>query len=162
MVAPGDPELACRMAEQAARVSHDGEAVNGAKIVAGMEALAFVESDTSRILDESVRFIPSDSLIYRLINDIREWHAADPDWHTTLRKIQGLYGYDRYGGNCHMVPNHGLIIHAILHAEDDFSEALKIVNTSGWDTDCNSGNVGCFMGIKLGLKGIDASLEKGV
>ena len=162
MVAPGNPELACRMAEQAASVSHDGEAVNGAKIVAGMEALAFVESDISRILDESVRFIPTDSLIYRLINDIREWHAAGPDWQTTLGKIQGLYGYDRYGGNCHMVPNHGLIIHAILHAEDNFSEALKIVNTSGWDTDCNSGNVGCFMGIKLGLEGIDASLKQGV
>jgi hypothetical protein len=31
-----------------------------------------------------------------------------------------------------------------------------IVNTCGWDTDCNSGNVGCLMGIKNGLAGIDA------
>ena len=30
-----------------------------------------------------------------------------------------------------------------------------IVNTCGWDTDCNSGNVGCIMGIKNGLAGID-------
>ena len=27
---------------------------------------------------------------------------------------------------------------------------------SGFDTDCNSGNVGCIMGIKKGLAGIDA------
>jgi hypothetical protein len=31
-----------------------------------------------------------------------------------------------------------------------------IANTAGWDTDCNSGNVGCLMGIKNGLAGIDA------
>ncbi len=31
-----------------------------------------------------------------------------------------------------------------------------IVNTAGWDTDCNSGNVGCLLGIKNGLAGIDA------
>jgi hypothetical protein len=29
-----------------------------------------------------------------------------------------------------------------------------ITNTCGWDTDCNSGNVGCLMGIKNGLAGI--------
>ena len=28
-----------------------------------------------------------------------------------------------------------------------------IVNTAGWDTDCNSGNVGCLLGIKNGLAG---------
>jgi hypothetical protein len=31
-----------------------------------------------------------------------------------------------------------------------------IANTSGWDTDCNSGNVGCLLGIKNGLAGIDS------
>ena len=30
-----------------------------------------------------------------------------------------------------------------------------IVNTSGWDTDCNSGNVGCLLGIKNGLAGLE-------
>ena len=31
-----------------------------------------------------------------------------------------------------------------------------IVNSSGWDTDCDSGNVGRLLGIKNGLAGIDA------
>ena len=30
-----------------------------------------------------------------------------------------------------------------------------IVNTLGWDTDCNSGNLGCLMGIKNRLEGIN-------
>ena len=52
-----------------------------------------------------------------------------------------------------MVPNHALIILALLYGDDDFRRSLMIVNTAGWDTDCNSGNVGCLLGIKNGLAG---------
>ena len=45
---------------------------------------------------------------------------------------------------------------ALLYAPDDFSRAQTIVCTSGWDTDCNAGNVGCLMGAMLGLEGIEA------
>jgi ADP-ribosylglycohydrolase len=154
MVAPGNPELAVELARRAASVSHDGEAIYGAQVVAAMEAQAFVESDLNRLIDTAVSFIPKDSLIYRLISDIREWHAREQDWRKTREQIAAHYGYDKYGGNCHMVPNHALIIHALLHGEDDFQKSLMIVNTCGWDTDCNSGNVGCLLGIKNGLAGI--------
>src|SRR5436190_11046862 len=43
MVAPGDPELAANFAGRAASVSHDGEAIYGAQMLAAMEAQAFVE-----------------------------------------------------------------------------------------------------------------------
>ena len=33
---------------------------------------------------------------------------------------------------------------------------MTVVNTAGWDTDCNSGNVGCILGVANGLAGIDA------
>lgn len=156
MVAPGDPALAADLARCAASVSHDGEAIYGAQVIAAMEAQAFVESDINKLLDTAISFIPKDSVIYRLISDIRDWHAEIPhDWRKTREAIAAHYGYDKYGGNCHMVPNHALIIHALLHGEDDFQKSLMIVNTSGWDTDCNSGNVGCLLGIKNGLAAID-------
>ncbi len=156
MVAPGDPALAADLARRAASVSHDGEAIYGAQVVAAIEAQAFVESDIGKLLDTAVTFIPKDSVIYRLIHDIRDWHAKEKDWHRARERIATHYGYDKYGGNCHMVPNHALIILALLYGEDDFQKSLMIVNTAGWDTDCNSGNVGCIMGIKNGLAGIDA------
>lgn len=156
MVAPGDPELAADLARRAGSVSHDGEAIYGAQVIAAMEAQAFVEQDIQKLIDTALRFIPSNSIIYRLINEIREWRAAEPDWRKTREQIANFYGYDKYGGNCHMVPNHALIIHSLLHGDDDFQKSLMIVNTCGWDTDCNSGNVGCLLGIKNGLAGIDA------
>jgi ADP-ribosylglycohydrolase len=161
MVSPGDPAQAADLARRAASVSHDGEAIYGAQVLAAMEALAFVESDTERLIDTAVTFIPKDAVIYRQIADLREWHARYPDWHEARFKIVENYGYDKYGGNCHMVPNHALIHLGLLYGEDNFQKALMITNTSGWDTDCNSGNIGCLMGIKLGLKGIDASASAG-
>ena len=69
--------------------------------------------------------------------------------------LAARYGYDTYGGNCHIIPNHGLIILSLLYGDDDLRRSLMIANTSGWDTDCNSGNVGCLLGIKNGLAGIE-------
>ena len=156
MACPGNPELAVEFARRAASVSHDGEAIYGAQVVAAIEAQAFAESNIDNLLDTAVGFIPKNSVIYRLIDDLRDWHQRDGDWRLTRERIVANYGYDKYGGNVHMVPNHALIVLALLYSEDDFQRALTIVNTAGWDTDCNSGNVGCIMGIKNGLAGIDA------
>ncbi len=157
MIAPGDPERAADYARRAASVSHDGEAIYGAQVIAAIEAQAFVEPDLNRLLDIGVGLIPADSTIARLIADVRAWHAAEPDWRQARERIAANYGYDKYIGNCHMVPNHALIILALLYGDDDFRRSLTIVNTAGWDTDCNSGNVGAILGIKNGLAGIDDS-----
>jgi hypothetical protein len=47
------------------------------------------------------------------------------------------------------------MVMAVLYAPHDFQKAQMIVNTSGWDTDCNAGNVGCLLGIMNGLEGLD-------
>ena len=155
MIAPGDPALAADFARKAASVSHDGEAIYGAQVVAAIEAQAFVESDIDKLIDVGLSFVPKDSIIAQMIADIREWHGIDNDWRETRAKIERHYGYDKFGGNCHMVPNHGLIILALLYGEGDFQKSLMIANTSGWDTDCNSGNVGCILGIRNGLAGLE-------
>jgi hypothetical protein len=159
MVAPGDPELAADLARRAASVGHDGEAIYGAQVLAAMEAQAFVESDIDELIDTGLSFIPRDSVIYRMIGDVREWRAGEKDWRAARERLAAHYGYDKYGGNCHIVPNHGLIILSLLYGDDDFQKTLMIVNTCGWETDCNSGNAGCLMGIKNGLAGIDAGAD---
>src|SRR5262245_5660166 len=87
MVAPGDPELAADLARRAASVSHDGEAIYGAQVLAAMEAQAYVERDLNVLLNTATKLIPGDSIIYRMINDIREWHAEYKDWHDTRNQI---------------------------------------------------------------------------
>ena len=156
LVAPNQPALAAKLAEQAAKVSHDGESVHAAVLWAAMEAEAFSSSDIDHLVDTGLRFIPTDSLIAKLVADVRGWHKENPDWWTTRQQIEDHYGYDKYPGNCHVVPNHALMIMAVLYAANDFHRAQIIVNTSGWDTDCNAGNVGCLLGVMLGLSGLTA------
>ena len=158
MVSPGDPEQAPPTSPAARRASPTTARPSTApRCWRRWRLQAFVESDTNKLIDIGVAQIPNDSVLYRMIGDIRDWHAKHgDDWRATFAEIKANYGYDKYGGNCHMVPNHGLIVHGLLHGNDDFQRALMVVNTSGWDTDCNSGNLGCLLGIQHGLEGIDA------
>jgi ADP-ribosylglycohydrolase len=159
MVSPGDPALAASLARRAGAVGHDGEAVHAAAVTAAMVAAAFVEKDMFELLDIGVAQIPENSIIARLHRDIRAWAGLDRDWHRTFKRIDRRYGYHKYGGNCHVIPNHALMVLAWAYAPDDFHGAQVIVNTCGWDTDCNAANVGCVMGIQLGLDGIDARYD---
>lgn len=116
----------------------DSIALNG-KTVAALVAAAFVESDINRLIDLAVAQIPADSLLRRMIADVRAWHAENPaNWRATLHLFRTTYGYDKFPGVCHIIPNHALIHLALLHSGGDFSEAQMIVNTAGWDTDCNA------------------------
>jgi len=159
LVAPGKPQLAARLARAAASVSHDGEAVHAAALLAAMEAEAFLTRDVGRLLKTGLSVVPADCLIAKVANDVRAWRGEFSDWRDARAAIEARYGYDRFPGNCHVVPNHALIHLALNYADGDFGRALTIVNTSGWDTDCNSGNVGCLFAIMLGLDGLDAGRD---
>lgn len=157
MVAPGDPAFAADLAERAASVSHDGESRYAAMAWAAMEAAAFVEADLKKLIAVGLSVIPADSALRRMIAELLDLRAAEPDWRVARERFAAVYNYQTCPGACHVLPNHGLMILALLYGGDDFSETLSIVNSCGWDTDCNSGNVGCLMGIKNGLSAIDAS-----
>ncbi|MFQ3669175.1 MAG: ADP-ribosylglycohydrolase family protein, partial [Fimbriimonadaceae bacterium] len=152
MLAPGDPERAADLATRAACVGHDGEAVFGARCLAAMESAAFAETDIDRLIDTGLSVIPSDSTIAAMIADLRNWHAVDGDWHRTRARLVDRYGYGVFGGGCHVVPNHAVIILGLLYGEGDFQKSLKVCNTAGYDTDCNSGNLGCLLGLRGGLE----------
>ncbi len=160
LIAPGDPALAVDLARRAASVSHDGEAIYGAQVIAALISQAFVESDLDKLIDTAIVFIPHDSITYRLIADVRAWHTIDlHDWHAARAKLAAHYGYDKYGGNCHIIPNHGLVILSLLYSQGDFSKAQTIVNTCGWDTDCNAANVGCILGVRNGLSAFNGTYD---
>jgi hypothetical protein len=58
-----------------------------------------------------------------------------------------------------MIPNHALMVMAWAYAPDSFRDAMAIICTAGWDTDCNAANVGSVMGVKVGLDGINTGYD---
>ncbi|KAG8164288.1 hypothetical protein KVR01_006206 [Diaporthe batatas] len=155
MLCPGRPDLAATFAKAAGSVSHDGDSVLAAMMWASMEAEAFISKDVDHLIETGLRIIRKErggSLIETMIREVRKWVSLDKKWEATRQRIDDKYGYDHFGGITHVVPNHAIMIMTLLYAGDDFHEAMHIVNTCGWDTDCNSGNVACLIAIMHGLQ----------
>jgi hypothetical protein len=151
MICPGNPALAAQLAEKAGKVSHDGESVYAAMVWAAMEAEAFVSKDVDHLLDTGLSLIPVDSLIHRMITEVRNWACKGSSWLDVRQLIETKYGYHKFCGNCHVIPNHAIMTLAFVYGGNDFQEAMHIINTCGWDTDCNSGNIGCLVALMHGL-----------
>lgn len=158
MACPDDPELAVHLIREAASVSHDGIAVSAACYLGAMESMAFSEKRVDVLMEQAKHFI-SDSRLLALIEDVQNTCAQHDDWRGAREVLAERYSLEKYPGQCHMVPNHALILMSLLKGGDNFQESMKIVVSSGWDTDCNAGNLGCLNGIRLGLSGIEAGAD---
>lgn len=158
MACPNDPKRAVELVRNAASVSHDGLAVEAACHLAALEALAFEEKDIDQLLDQAAVFVQDEKLL-AIIADIRDICRKEKDWRKVRAYLDPKYGYDVYPGCCHMVPNHAMVIAAIILGGDDFQKSISIASSAAWDTDCNAGNVGAFNGIRLGLDGINAGAD---
>lgn len=158
LVAAGDAARAARYARAAASVSHDGEALNGAAFIAACIAHAFVEDDVEKIMDEALSLIPADSKYAAVVKAVRDYHAAHPedDWQGCRQMLEEEWGYDRYPGVCHIIPNAGVCALALSYGAGDFCRTIEIATMCGWDTDCNAGNVGTIVGVKGGIAAIPA------
>jgi ADP-ribosylglycohydrolase len=158
LVAPNQPELAANFAEKAASVSHDGNGIYGGRFIAAMVSAAFSENDPLSLLKIGLEQIPADSEYARVINAMIAFHQQNPnDWHAGYAHLKANFGYDKYSGIVHIIPNAGVIALAMLYGEGDFSRSIQIANMAGWDTDCNVGNVSAIMGVAVGIDGIDSA-----
>lgn len=157
LVAPNNPARAAELAERASSVTHDGNGIYGGRFVAAMVSAAFSERDPRKLIEIGLEQIPSDSEYARVIRSVMAFYEAHPsDWRTGYHHLKANFGYDRYPGVVHIIPNAGIIALGLLYGEGDFSRSIRIANMGGWDTDCNVGNVGAIMGVALGIEGIDS------
>ncbi|KAL6234026.1 ADP-ribosylation/Crystallin J1 [Aspergillus navahoensis] len=77
----------------------------------------------------------AEAFVSRDIDHFLHTGLSDEDWLKTRERIEASYGYDKF------------VVLAMLSP----IMPMLIMNTCGWDTDCNSGNVGCLVAIMLGL-----------
>jgi hypothetical protein len=156
LVVPGNPALAAEYAGRASRVTHDGEAVHGGRFIAGLVSQAFSVLDPVALVKAGLDLLPPGSEYARVVRAMLDHFLAQPaDWRSAYQHLARHFGYDRYGGTVHVIPNAGVVVLALLYGQGDFSQSVRIAAMAGWDTDCNAGNVGAIMGVAVGLPGID-------
>ncbi|MDP2791890.1 MAG: ADP-ribosylglycohydrolase family protein [Rectinemataceae bacterium] len=156
LVFPGDPRRAAEYAGMAASVSHDGNGLYGGQFIAAAISKAFVTADIDEILDAALCVIPADSEYARVVNAVRVFHSENPgDFRACMAYLTAEFGYDRYPGVCHIIPNAGVCILSLLYGAGNLSRTVEIATMCGWDTDCNAGNVGTIVGVAGGIAGVD-------
>lgn len=148
---PGNPKKAAEYATTAASVSHDGNGLYGAAFIAACIAQAYVCNDINEIIKTGLSYIPESSLYTKVVKSVIDFYEHNQDdWRSCLKYLQDNWGYDKYGGFCHIIPNAGVCIMSMLYS-NDVNEAVEIASMAGWDTDCNAGNVGSILGVRDGL-----------
>lgn len=156
-VCPDNPEKAAALAAKMARVSHDGEAVFGGMFVAACVSAAYNSASVREVMEKGLSQIPVDSLYARLCREVMSFYDNDREknWRDCMSFLLDNYGYDKYPGNCHIIPNAGVVFLSLLYGDGDFTRTQLICNMCGWDTDCNAGNVGSIVGVLAGIDGIE-------
>ncbi|MFD0696721.1 ADP-ribosylglycohydrolase family protein [Paenibacillus sp. GCM10027628] len=161
LVNPGNPKKAADFGEAAARVSHDGEGIYGARFFCAAIAKAFETSDINAIIQAGLDQIPEQSTYAKVARAVLNFHAQQPDDFRACRDmLERDWGYDKYKGVCHIIPNAGVCVLALIYGGGDFNRTVEIATMCGWDTDCNAGNVGTVLGVACGLSGIADKYRK--
>ncbi|MCK1993288.1 ADP-ribosylglycohydrolase family protein [Peribacillus muralis] len=155
LIFPNQIEKAAEYAEKAASVSHDGNGIYGARFMAACIAKAFSADSIEEIIQAGLSVIPEGSTYSSVVKAVHNFHQGNPkDYRACRQYLEENWGYDKYTGVCHIIPNAGVCVLALLYGNGDFSRTIEIATMCSWDTDCNAGNVGTIMGLYHGLEGI--------
>ncbi|MGV8980191.1 ADP-ribosylglycohydrolase family protein [Clostridium sp.] len=161
LVWPGNIGKAAEYAGKAASVSHDGNGIFGARFIATCISKAFSTADVMEIIEAGLSNIPEDSDYSRVTRNVIKFHKEHPlDFSLCQKYLQKNWGYDKYLGVCHIIPNAGVCVLSLLYGEGDLARSIEIATMCGWDTDCNAGNVGTIMGVAQGMKGLKDNYRK--
>lgn len=160
-VCPGDPAEAARLARIMGSVAHDGEALHGAAYVAGATAAAFTAADIAEVHDTARALVPNGSHYARVIDAVAAFHATEPtDWRACFHMLERDFGYDKWPGICHVIPNAGVVALALFYGQGDMPRTAAIATMCGWDTDCNAGNAANIAGVLQGVQPHWAKLRR--
>ena len=163
LVNPCDPKKAADYGQIAASVSHDGEGLWGARFFCAAIAKAFETDDIFEIMETGLAQIPEDSLYHQVADAVLDFYRRHPEeqqWRDCYEMLARDWGYDKYQGVCHIIPNAGVCFMAMAYGKGRFDRTVEIAAMAGWDTDCNAGNVGTVLGVACGLKGIPERYRK--
>ncbi|MDR3319280.1 MAG: ADP-ribosylglycohydrolase family protein [Clostridiales bacterium] len=156
LLCPGDCGRAADLAEKASRVMHDGEAVFGGRFVAACISAAFTERAVDGVIARGLSVIPQASEYAKTVNAVSKFYSAHPeDYGKCLAFIRENFWKDKFGGNCHIIPNAAIMILALRYGGGDFDKSVNICNRCGFDTDCNTSNIATMLGVLNGLDGIN-------
>lgn len=142
-LAPGDPELACKLALEDAILDHDGEGIWGELFLAALESAGFVISDPEKLIELGLSAIPADCRLARSVRKTLQWFETDRDWRTVRERILAEFGRDNWTD----APLNLTFVILGWLAGRDFGEQICTAVNCGYDADCTGATLGAILGI---------------
>jgi len=127
-----------------------------------MYTLAYISDDINYIVSESLSTIPKESLFYKTIADVIQWHKKYPnDWKQTWFEIEKKHSSEKgcpegvYNSfNIDARLNAAYVVVGLLYGEKDFFKTMDISTRCGQDSDCNPATAAGILGVISGYEGI--------
>ncbi|WP_445733573.1 ADP-ribosylglycohydrolase family protein [Mariniflexile sp.] len=162
MMAPGMTNTASEFCDKVGHIMNYGDGWYGGVFVSAMYTLAYVSDDIDYIISESLSTIPKESLFYKTIADVIQWHEKYPgDWKETWFEIQKTHSSDKgcpegvYNSfDIDARLNAAYVVVGLLYGEKDFFKTMDISTRCGQDSDCNPATAAGILGVMSGYDGI--------
>ncbi len=156
-LAPGVPNVAVKYATMDAMVDHGVDEGACAEIfTAGLQSLAYVESDIRVLIETALSKIPETSATcqtIRLVMDCYDKGISYRDARDKVVEFNKDLGWFQAPGNL------GFTVIGLLYGEGDFKKSMIYAINCGDDTDCTAATIGATLGIIKGTAGIPDDLK---
>lgn len=153
---PSDPATAADMAWRDACISQVKNGIYGEMFASAAIACAATTDDIKAILLGGLSQIPTSSRLYQHVMDVIaqvENGVSEKDFFADLHTRWNEHdGYDW----CHTISNAEIVAASLLYGNGDFGRSICMAVEQGFDTDCNGATVGSILGMRGGIKTIDA------
>lgn len=147
MVAPGNPFQAARLAWVDGVISHQSNGVLGEVFNAVLVAMAFVETDLHRLIQDAIRCIPKDSQYRSVVETALEVCKSTPNWLDAWKQCE--HALERYAW-AHAYPNAAAEVVALWYGNGNFDKTMSIIAMAGQDVDCNAAQIATVLGVMFG------------
>lgn len=151
MLAPGNPELAARLAVLDGVISHSNSGLLGGIFNAALVSLAFVEKDVRALAEQTMACIPADSEYYAAMAFAWEQCKKHGDWEQAWAACEEHFKEYHW---IHCYPNVAAELVALWYGEGDFDKTAYIIAMCGMDADCTAAPLLNAMAVLLGPENI--------
>ena len=152
-IAPNSPRRAARIAFREVTLNAVKNGTYSSMFVAAALSAALSREPTvDTILNAGLSVIPRRSRLTHIVQEVRNWYAADGDWLPVCDRIYSKYGHLPF---LHALHNMAFVVLALIHGDLDYSRTITTAVMCGLDTDCTSGTAGSIVGAAIGYDRLD-------
>ena len=159
LLAPGDPNLAGRLARAYGHINGYAEGTDGAVFVAGMVSLAFRETDSRAIVREAAKLIHPSSPYRQCLDMVIGMAGAGKSAEEVFQAVEDRWRLE-YPAMNNGVPNGGLVAASVWFGGGDYLKSVNLAFRAAdfSDADCNAANAGAVVGAMHGTKALPGEL----